>query len=107
MQSFTDFVRNTPCAREGFLYGIGIGTVAGILRFYKKGSIASANMWAVSGFAVGAVVIKKLCGFQQAQYHAKMQTLLVKQLNPNEAQVKGFEKSAGTQAVPTSNSEPK
>eukprot|EP00123_Amoebidium_parasiticum_P000979 comp11940_c0_seq1/m.6612 comp11940_c0_seq1/g.6612 ORF comp11940_c0_seq1/g.6612 comp11940_c0_seq1/m.6612 type:complete len:127 (-) comp11940_c0_seq1:31-411(-) len=47
-----DYVKKTPCAREGLLAGIGGGTVIGVSRFLVKGNVLSACNFAVISFAL-------------------------------------------------------
>ncbi|KAJ1796067.1 hypothetical protein LPJ59_003973 [Coemansia sp. RSA 2399] len=101
---FRDGLARTPCAREGLLYGTGIGAGVTIIRFVKKGSLLSAGNWGVVSFAIGAIVSKVLCGFQRAHYHAKMNTLLEKSLSLPPQRIEGFK---GNQQPPADDSSKK
>ncbi|KAJ2491812.1 hypothetical protein IWW37_002011 [Coemansia sp. RSA 2050] len=82
-----------PCAREGLLYGIGVGTTVAVLRVFKGRSFGSAGNWGILSFALVAVIAKKLCHFQYAHQSAKLNTLLEMQ-SKNSPNVKGFRHSA-------------
>ncbi|KAJ1665455.1 hypothetical protein EV178_003242 [Coemansia sp. RSA 1646] len=107
MDDLSTKLRKEPCAREGYLYGMSIGVGVAVLRFVKKGSLLSAGNWGVVAFAVGSVVSKKLCCFQRAHYHAKVNTLLEKHLSPtSRGHVDGFEDSQQPIAGDSSKKEP-
>ncbi|KAJ1919316.1 hypothetical protein H4219_002078 [Mycoemilia scoparia] len=69
-------VAKLPCAREGLMYGIGTGFVAGVLRFIQKGNVMSAGNWAVGTFVAVAIIGKEACHFQRRHQHAKIATAL-------------------------------
>ncbi|KAJ2688101.1 hypothetical protein IWW39_002444 [Coemansia spiralis] len=82
-----------PCAREGLLYGIGVGATVAVLRVFKGRSFVNAGNWGFLSFALVAVAAKKLCHFQYAHQSAKLNTLFEMQ-SKNSPNVKGFQHSA-------------
>ncbi|KAJ2779577.1 hypothetical protein H4R18_003933 [Coemansia javaensis] len=76
LDGLTSVVNTEPCAREGLLYGIGTGIGAGVLGFFKRGSVLSAGNWGVAAFVAVAIAAKQLCHFHRAHQHAKNRTLL-------------------------------
>ncbi|KAJ2548032.1 hypothetical protein EV175_004988, partial [Coemansia sp. RSA 1933] len=89
-ESFKNGLQRLPCAREGYLYGAGIGFGVSIIRLVKGGNLISAGNWGVIAFAISAVASKGMCNYQRAHYHAKVHTLLEKQLGSTPLHVEGF-----------------
>ncbi|KAJ1941252.1 hypothetical protein FBU59_003552 [Linderina macrospora] len=83
--------RTEPCAREGFLYGIGTGFGVAVLRFFQRGKIFSAGNWGVATFAAVAILSKQLCHFQHAHQRAKIHTLMEMQTKTVQHKIEGFE----------------
>ncbi|KAJ2008766.1 hypothetical protein GGI04_000998 [Coemansia thaxteri] len=82
-------LKTEACAREGFVYGMGVGATVAVLRIFKGRGLINAGNWGVAAFAVVAVVGKKLCHYQHAHQSAKLRTLL--EMQTKEApKVKGF-----------------
>ncbi|KIH93911.1 hypothetical protein SPBR_06214 [Sporothrix brasiliensis 5110] len=69
-------VYQIPCAREGFLTGIGGGAVVGGLRFVLGASIPKAANWAVGAFAVGGIVAFEVCQGARRAEAAKMKRVV-------------------------------
>ncbi|KAJ2812972.1 hypothetical protein GGI24_006600, partial [Coemansia furcata] len=94
--SFNDMrnvLKTEPCAREGLLYGMGVGTTVAVLRVFKGRSLVSAGNWGIVAFGLVAVVAKKLCHFQYAHQSAKLNTLFEMQSKRAVPNVKGFQRS--------------
>ncbi|EFX03343.1 hypothetical protein CMQ_5393 [Grosmannia clavigera kw1407] len=65
-----------PCARQGFMTGIGGGAVVGMLRYILGANIPKATNWAVGMFALGGIVSFEVCqAFRRAE-RAKMQRVV-------------------------------
>ncbi|KAJ2721579.1 hypothetical protein GGI07_003870 [Coemansia sp. Benny D115] len=88
---FTNVLHSEPCAREGLLYGIGVGFCVGVVRFTQRGRPLSAGNWAVGAFALTAIVAKRLCHYEHSHQRAKNQTLLEAQTRIAESRIKGFD----------------
>ncbi|KAF4126174.1 cytochrome c oxidase assembly protein subunit 20 [Geosmithia morbida] len=56
-------VAETPCARNGFLTGIGAGFGAGGLRFVVGGNIGKATNFAAGFFILGSVASYEYCQY--------------------------------------------
>lgn len=93
-EDMKNVISTVPCAREGFLYGIGSGIAVGALRLFKGGSGMSAGNWAVGTFAAMAVVSNKLCLYHRTRQHAKAVSILEMQSKKEPAKVEGFQPSA-------------
>ncbi|KAJ2744193.1 hypothetical protein GGI20_003154 [Coemansia sp. BCRC 34301] len=85
-------LKTEPCAREGLLYGMGVGTAVAVLRIFKGRSMVSAGNWGFVAFGVVAVVAKQLCHFQYAHQSAKLNTLFETR-SKQALKVRGFEHS--------------
>ncbi|ORY68250.1 uncharacterized protein BCR38DRAFT_320380, partial [Pseudomassariella vexata] len=65
-------VHRIPCAREGFMTGIGSGAVVGGLRYVRGAQIPSVANYAVTAALVGMVVQWEFCQYQRIQERAAM-----------------------------------
>ncbi|KAI1074007.1 hypothetical protein F5B20DRAFT_586723 [Whalleya microplaca] len=65
-------VHRVPCAREGFLTGIGAGAVAGMGRYVAGARIPKAANWAFGVFFLGSIIQWEYCRAQRAKEHAAM-----------------------------------
>ncbi|CAK7199795.1 hypothetical protein SEUCBS139899_002479 [Sporothrix eucalyptigena] len=69
-------VYQVPCARQGFLTGIGGGAVVGALRYIAGGKIPKAANWAVGAFALGGIVSFEVCQASRRAEVAKMKRVV-------------------------------
>lgn len=69
-------VYQVPCARQGFLTGIGGGAAVGGLRYILGASIPRAANWAVGAFAVGGIVAFEVCQASRRAEAAKMKRVV-------------------------------
>ncbi|CAK7214022.1 hypothetical protein SCUCBS95973_002001 [Sporothrix curviconia] len=69
-------VYQVPCARQGFLTGIGGGAVVGALRYILGASVPRAANWAVGAFALGGIVSFEVCQAARRAEAAKMKRVV-------------------------------
>ncbi|KAK3347803.1 hypothetical protein B0H65DRAFT_461447 [Neurospora tetraspora] len=74
----TDFlsVHETPCARQGFMTGIGSGAGIGALRWIMGFPIPKAANWGVGCGIVGAMAHYEYCQWQRRKEKEKMQRVV-------------------------------
>ncbi|OAA65283.1 Cox20/FAM36A [Niveomyces insectorum RCEF 264] len=65
-----------PCARQGFLTGIGGGAVVGMVRYIVGGTVPKAANWAVGTFALGGIVAFEVCQAARRAERAKLQRVV-------------------------------
>ncbi|KAI5921950.1 hypothetical protein F4810DRAFT_309255 [Camillea tinctor] len=65
-------VHKMPCAREGFLTGIGAGAVIGAGRFVLGAGIPKAANWAFGSFLLGSIIQWEYCQAQRMKERAAM-----------------------------------
>ncbi|KAI1174775.1 hypothetical protein F4777DRAFT_579667 [Nemania sp. FL0916] len=65
-------IHRLPCAREGFLTGIGAATVIGAGRYVVGGKAFKAANWAVGSFMLGSVIQWEVCQAQRRRERAAM-----------------------------------
>ncbi|RYP07759.1 hypothetical protein DL765_009024 [Monosporascus sp. GIB2] len=65
-------VHKIPCARQGFLTGIGTGAVVGMGRYVFGARIPKAANWAFGAFLLGSVIQFEVCQAQRYQERAAM-----------------------------------
>ncbi|KAH8673335.1 hypothetical protein BX600DRAFT_508612 [Xylariales sp. PMI_506] len=65
-------VHQIPCARQGFLTGIGAGAVIGMGRYVMGARIPKASNWAAGAFMIGSIVQFEVCQYARAQEKAAM-----------------------------------
>ncbi|KAI0599743.1 hypothetical protein F4775DRAFT_107875 [Biscogniauxia sp. FL1348] len=65
-------VHKMPCAREGFLTGIGAGAVIGAGRFVLGARIPKAANWAFGSFLLGSIIQWEYCQAQRMKERAAM-----------------------------------
>ncbi|CAK7270041.1 hypothetical protein SEPCBS119000_003884 [Sporothrix epigloea] len=69
-------VYQVPCARQGFLTGIGGGAVVGALRYILGAGVPKAANWAVGAFALGGIVSFEVCQAARRAEAAKMKRVV-------------------------------
>ncbi|KAI1333308.1 hypothetical protein F5Y16DRAFT_9557 [Xylariaceae sp. FL0255] len=71
---FDDFwkILQIPCAREGFLTGIGSGVAIGAVRYLVGGRATRAANWAAGSFIIGGIVHWEYCQAQRRRERATM-----------------------------------
>lgn len=69
-------VYQIPCARTGFLTGIGGGAAIGGLRYILGASIPKAANWAVGAFAAGSIIAFEVCQASRRAEAAKMKRVV-------------------------------
>ncbi|CAK7210326.1 hypothetical protein SBRCBS47491_000740 [Sporothrix bragantina] len=69
-------VYQVPCARQGFLTGIGGGAVVGALRYILGANVPKAANWAVGAFALGGIVSFEVCQAARRAEAAKMKRVV-------------------------------
>ncbi|KAH8199719.1 hypothetical protein TruAng_006127 [Truncatella angustata] len=65
-------VTQIPCAREGFMTGIGSGFVLGMVRYLAGARIPKAANWAAASFMLGSVVQFEVCRYQRDEERKAM-----------------------------------
>ncbi|KAI1108160.1 hypothetical protein F5Y14DRAFT_108225 [Nemania sp. NC0429] len=65
-------IHHIPCAREGFMTGIGAGTVVGAGRYFVGAKVPKAANWACGAFVLGSVVQWEYCQAQRRKERAAM-----------------------------------
>ncbi|GAP84997.1 putative mitochondrial cytochrome c oxidase protein 20-like protein [Rosellinia necatrix] len=65
-------VHQIPCAREGFMTGIGAGAVVGVGRFVAGARAPKAANWAFGAFLLGSVIQWEYCQVQRRKERAAM-----------------------------------
>ncbi|KAI1499127.1 hypothetical protein F5X99DRAFT_411449 [Biscogniauxia marginata] len=65
-------VHKMPCAREGFLTGIGAGAVIGAGRFVLGARIPKAANWAFGSFLLGSIIQWEYCQAQRFKERTAM-----------------------------------
>ncbi|KAI1344491.1 hypothetical protein F5Y15DRAFT_411324 [Xylariaceae sp. FL0016] len=65
-------VHKIPCAREGFMTGIGSGAVLGMGRMVFGASIPKAANWGFGSFLIGCIVQWEYCQMQRRKEKAAM-----------------------------------
>ncbi|RYP45822.1 hypothetical protein DL768_007875 [Monosporascus sp. mg162] len=65
-------VHRIPCARQGFLTGIGTGAVVGMGRYVFGARIPKAANWAFGAFLLGSVIQFEVCQARRYQERAAM-----------------------------------
>ncbi|KAL7797280.1 hypothetical protein V8C37DRAFT_370591 [Trichoderma ceciliae] len=70
-EDFTN-VANTPCARQGFLTGIGAGAGLGGLKFVVQGNAAKSANWAVGFFILSSIASYEYCQYQRRAERIQM-----------------------------------
>ncbi|KAI1249607.1 hypothetical protein MGN70_009220 [Eutypa lata] len=65
-------VHKIPCARQGFLTGIGAGSVVGMGRYIFGARIPKAANWAFGTFLLGSIIQFEVCQAQRYQEKAAM-----------------------------------
>ncbi|KJZ77608.1 hypothetical protein HIM_02785 [Hirsutella minnesotensis 3608] len=65
-------VAATPCARQGFLVGIGSGAGLGGLKFVLQGNATKAANWGVGMFVLGSILSYEYCQFQRRAERIQM-----------------------------------
>ncbi|KHE82489.1 cytochrome oxidase biogenesis protein, Cox20 subunit [Neurospora crassa] len=69
-------VHETPCARQGFMTGIGAGAGIGVLRWIMGLPIPKAANWGVGCGIVGAMAQYEYCQWQRRKEKEKMQRVV-------------------------------
>ncbi|CCC12928.1 hypothetical protein SMACR_06070 [Sordaria macrospora] len=69
-------VHETPCARQGFMTGIGSGASIGVLRWIMGLPIPKAANWGVGCGIVGAMAQYEYCQWQRRKEKEKMQRVV-------------------------------
>ncbi|KAK0609918.1 hypothetical protein B0T17DRAFT_501136, partial [Bombardia bombarda] len=69
-------VHQTPCARQGFLTGIGGGAAVGALRWVMGMPIPRAANWGVGVGALSALVQYEYCQYLRRQEREKMKRVV-------------------------------
>ncbi|KAI8633528.1 hypothetical protein F5Y19DRAFT_244860 [Xylariaceae sp. FL1651] len=69
-----DFLRihQIPCAREGFMTGIGAGAAVGMGRYFVGATAPRAANWAFGAFLLGSVIQWEYCQAQRRKEIAAM-----------------------------------
>ncbi|KAI1186777.1 hypothetical protein F5B17DRAFT_347908 [Nemania serpens] len=65
-------IHQIPCAREGFMTGIGAGTAVGMGRYVVGAKVPKAANWACGAFILGSVVQWEYCQAQRRKERAAM-----------------------------------
>ncbi|KAH8888487.1 hypothetical protein GQ53DRAFT_748894 [Thozetella sp. PMI_491] len=91
-------VHKTPCAREGFLAGIGGGAAAGGLRYILGASIPRAANWAVGFGALFAIIRYEVCQSLRRAEHAKVKRVVTIQ-NEKQTQLRRQEEARRAEAA--------
>ncbi|KAI1129803.1 hypothetical protein F5Y10DRAFT_145676 [Nemania abortiva] len=65
-------IHHIPCAREGFMTGIGAGTVVGMGRYFVGARAPKAANWAFGAFLLGSVIQWEYCQAQRRKERAAM-----------------------------------
>ncbi|CAJ2509441.1 Uu.00g144670.m01.CDS01 [Anthostomella pinea] len=70
----TDFlnIHKVPCAREGFITGIGAGAAVGVGSYLVGGRIPRAANWAAGTFLLGSIIQWEYCQAQRRKERAAM-----------------------------------
>ncbi|KAI1822569.1 hypothetical protein F4861DRAFT_540846 [Xylaria intraflava] len=58
-------VHQMPCARDGFMTGIGAGTVVGAVRYIAGARVPKAANWACGAFLLGSIIQYEYCQAQR------------------------------------------
>ncbi|KAK3952335.1 hypothetical protein QBC32DRAFT_398003 [Pseudoneurospora amorphoporcata] len=69
-------VHETPCARQGFMTGIGSGASIGVLRWIMGLPIPKAANWGVGCGILGAMAQYEYCQWQRRKEKEKMQRVV-------------------------------
>ncbi|KAI0205920.1 hypothetical protein F4808DRAFT_184898 [Astrocystis sublimbata] len=90
-----DFFRlhHIPCAREGFMTGIGAGAVVGAGRFITGARAPKAANWAFGAFFLGSIVQWEYCQAQRRKERAAM-ARVVEVMDRKQAEKKTQEEAA-------------
>ncbi|KAK7732295.1 hypothetical protein SLS53_008586 [Cytospora paraplurivora] len=102
-------VHQTPCAREGFLAGIGSGAAVGFLRYIAGAPIPKSANWAV-GSGVGVCILAyEYCQYQRrverynmkrvVEVVSKKQSELKKQEEEKQRQLQAAQEEAARKAA--------
>lgn len=83
-------VHQTPCARTGFLTGIGSAAAVGALRFVLGAGVPKAANWAVGAGALGAVLQYEFCQAARRKEREKMKRV-VEVYDRKQAEIKAEE----------------
>ncbi|TRX95726.1 hypothetical protein FHL15_003280 [Xylaria flabelliformis] len=65
-------VHQIPCAREGFMTGIGAGAAVGVGRYFVGARASKAANWAFGAFLLGSVIQWEYCQAQRRKERAAM-----------------------------------
>ncbi|KAI0104620.1 hypothetical protein GGR51DRAFT_223375 [Nemania sp. FL0031] len=65
-------IHKIPCAREGFMTGIGAGTVVGMGRYVVGARAPTAANWAFGAFLLGSIIQWEYCQAQRRNERAAM-----------------------------------
>ncbi|KAI0129158.1 hypothetical protein BJ170DRAFT_362103 [Xylariales sp. AK1849] len=65
-------VGQIPCARQGWMTGIGAGAVVGAGRYIMGARIPKAANWAAGTFMLGSIIQFEVCQYARAQERAAM-----------------------------------
>jgi cytochrome c oxidase assembly protein subunit 20 len=69
-------VHQTPCARQGFLTGIGGGAAVGVLRYVMGAPVPKAANWAVGIGVLASLGQYEFCQYQRRLERVKMQRVV-------------------------------
>ncbi|KAI1259618.1 hypothetical protein F5Y18DRAFT_433082 [Xylariaceae sp. FL1019] len=65
-------IHQLPCAREGFMTGIGAGVAVGAGRYFVGGKAPKAANWAFGAFFLGSIIQWEYCQAQRRKERAAM-----------------------------------
>ncbi|KAI1851331.1 hypothetical protein JX265_000435 [Neoarthrinium moseri] len=65
-------VHQIPCARQGFLTGIGAGALIGAGRYLFGARVPKAANWAAGGFLLGSIIQWEFCQYSRTQERVAM-----------------------------------
>ncbi|KAK3385311.1 hypothetical protein B0H63DRAFT_472709 [Podospora didyma] len=91
-------VHTTPCARNGFLTGIGGGAAVGMLRWVMGMPVPRAANWAVGAGAFAAIVQYEWCQSLRRGEQAKMKRIVEVYKGQQNAEKRAAEKRSAEQA---------
>ncbi|KAI0116134.1 cytochrome oxidase biogenesis protein, Cox20 subunit [Hypoxylon sp. NC0597] len=65
-------VHQIPCARQGFMTGIGAGAAVGMGRYFVGARVPTAANWAFGAFFIGSIIQWEYCRAKRANEKAAM-----------------------------------
>jgi cytochrome c oxidase assembly protein subunit 20 len=69
-------VHEQPCARDGYMTGIGFGAAVGMLRFVLRGAVYNSASWAVGAGVLSSVLHYEYCRYRLREEKIKMKRVM-------------------------------